>query len=367
MLTTSDVPAVDLDDLHSDDPARLDRAAAALMEGYGNYGLVTIAGHGVAPTEVDAYYASFNEVTDRPDEEKQRYHRADIWYQRGWTPPNTEAAVVSGGRRDFKECWFGAPVAGDPEAKAFYPELFADNIWPDAAEQFRELHLKLGLELHRVGLVLLRGCERALGLDVGTFEGLTAGAAHLTRSLRYLPLSPEEASSGVLWGEEHTDFNLLTLLAGGRFFDPEGRSRPKPDDRSGLYLRSRPTAEHPRGRMVPGRAPADHIVSQVGQQLEILTGGTFLATPHVIKAPLTPGWSRASLAHFVHVHPLRVLTPLPEFRTPETIEAYRPPVLAGTYAIKTLVDISLAPPETLDALGYRHYGRLAEIRAEGEW
>ncbi|HMV69971.1 MAG TPA: hypothetical protein PKA64_24235, partial [Myxococcota bacterium] len=95
--------------------------------------------------------------------------------------------------------------------------------------------------------------------------------------------------------------------------------------------------------------------------------GTFLATPHVIKAPRTAGWSRASLAHFVHVHPLRTLTPLPPFRSPETIEAYRPPVLAGTYAIKTLVDIALAPREAIDSLGYRHYGRLAGIRADGEW
>ena len=38
-------------------------------------------------------------------------------------------------------------------------------------------------------------------------------------------------------------------------------------------------------------------------------------------------------------------------------------MLAGTYAIKTLVDIGLAPPEALQKLGYRHYGRLAEIHA----
>lgn len=367
MLTTSDVPSIDLDDLHTDDAERLDRAAASIHEGYGMYGLVTIAGHGLDMAAVDAYYESFNEVLARSDEEKQQYHRADIWYQRGWTPPNTEAAVVAQGQRDYKECWFAAPLPGDPEARAFYPELFADNVWPDQADRFRDLHMALGARLHAVGLDLLRGCERALGLDEGTFDALTSGAAHVTRALRYLPLTPEEAGTGVLWGEEHTDFNLLTLLAGGRFFDPEGRTRPRPDDRSGLYLRTRSTAEHPRGLMVPGRAPADHIVSQVGQQLEILTGGAFHATPHVIKSPSTPGWSRANLAHFVHVHPLRTLMPLPPFRTPEAIEIYRPPVLAGTYAIKTLVDISLAPASALDVLGYRQYGRLADIRADGEW
>jgi isopenicillin N synthase-like dioxygenase len=367
MLSTSDMPAVDLADLFSDRPDRLDRAAAALLAGFGEYGLVTIAGHDLATDAVDACHNDFVAFCQQPEAAKAPYNLPEIWYQRGWTPPNTEAAVVAQGQKDFKECWFSAPYAGDPEVTSLFPELFPDNVWPPQPATFRDHHTGVGRKLHGVGEVLLRGCERALGLDAGTFDELTRGAAHLTRSLLYLPVSAEDIAAGVLWGEEHTDFNLLTVLAGGRFYDLDGKPAAKPDDRSGLYLRTRPTAEHPRGRMVPGRAPAGHLVAQVGQQLEILTGGVLLATPHVIKTPATPGWARSSIAHFVHVHPMKPLLPLPPFRTPEAVEAYRPPVLAGTYAIKTLVDIALAPRETLDRLGYRHYGRLAEIRADGEW
>lgn len=367
MLTTADAPTVELDDLLSDDAARLDRAAAAIAHGYGHFGLVSVVGHGLSADELDAYYADFIRFTDLSNEQKQRFNLDNIWYQRGWTPPNTEGAVVAGGQKDFKECWFAAPLPIDPEAAAFYPELCAENVWPEELPRFSERHLALGRELHTVGQHLLRSCERALKLDAGTFAALTDGAAHVTRSLRYLPVSADDVAANVLWGEEHTDFNLLTLLAGGRFYNAAGAACARPDDRSGLYLRTRPTAEHPRGRMVPGKAPVGAIVSQVGQQLEILTGGTFLATPHVIKAPGTPGYSRTNMAHFVHVHPLRTLAPLPPFRTPDVVAAYRPPVLAGTYAIKTLVDIQLAPHATLDRLGYRHYGRLAEIRSDGEW
>ena len=61
-----------------------------------------------------------------------------------------------------------------------------------------------------------------------------------------------------------------------------------------------------------------------------------------------------------------MLFPLPHFRDRESVAAYSPPVLAGTYAIKTLVDIGLAPPNAIDKLGYRHYDRLARIHdAEG--
>jgi isopenicillin N synthase-like dioxygenase len=180
--------------------------------------------------------------------------------------------------------------------------------------------------------------------------------------LRYLPLSEAQTKQNILWGEEHTDFNLLTLLPGGRFHDPSGNVAKAPDDASGLYLRTRPTAEHPDGQLIRGQAPAGCIVAQVGQELEILTGGTFLATPHVITAPHTPGWSRLSAAHFVHLHAHELLFPLKPFRSEETVRSYSPPVLAGTYGIKTLVDIGLAPKSALDKLGYRHYDRLATIR-----
>ena len=138
---------------------------------------------------------------------------------------------------------------------------------------------------------------------------------------------------------------------------------PPPDAGSGLYLRTRPTPEHPEGLLVRGSAPKGCIVAQVGQALEILTGGELVATPHVVTAPRTPGWSRFSAAHFVHAHTRAVLTPLPKFRSKKTLAAYSPPVLAGTYSIKTLVDIGLAPPSAIGALGYRHYDRLASMRS----
>lgn len=361
------IPAVDLADLATDDPSRRDRAASALKEGFGALGLVTVAGHGLDPAEVDALFGAFLAFTDLPQDRKAPYHRADLWFQRGWTPPNTERAVVAGGQPDFKECWFAAPLDLDPDAAALYPELFADNVWPDEVPALAPRTLAVGRALHGVGQHLLRGAERALGLDDGTFDALMDGGAHVTRALRYLPLDDAQAAAGVLWGEEHTDFNLLTVLGGGRFFDADGRPIPRPDDRAGLHLRTRPRADAPRGRMIRGVAPAGHLVSQVGQQLEILTGGVFQATPHVVKAPARGGTTRTSVAHFLHVHPLKPLRPLPRLRTPEADDAYRPPVLAGTYGIKTLVDIALAPADALERFGYRHYGRLGAIRAEGEW
>lgn len=359
------IPTVDLADLASSDRATRAAAASAIEEGFSIYGLVFVANHGVDLALRDRVFDRFVAFTDRPAEEKERVNRPDIWFQRGWTPPNTERAVVAGGQPDFKECYFAAPMPVDPDCRIEYPEIFADNVWPDEdGGGFAEDYLALGQQIHEAGLSLLQGLSLALGLPPRGFDARLEGAAHVFRMLRYLPLSREQVGAGILWGEEHTDFNLLTLLPGGRFLDPGGAPCERPDDASGLFLRTRPTKEHPQGRKVEGRAPPGCIVAQVGQQLEILTGGAVLATPHVITAPKTPGYTRVSAAHFLHLHPHQMVFPFQKFRTAETLSAYSPPVLAGTYSIKTLVDIGLAPASAIDKLGYRHYGRLASIRAD---
>ena len=361
-MTSLGIPTVDLEDLRSGEPARLDAAGAAIREAFGTYGLAYVKNHGVDPRGVERVYDGFRTITREPVADKERLARRADWYQRGWTPPNTEVAVAAGGQPDFKECYFVAPYDNDPELAAQYPELFPANVWPDGSDAWRADYIQLGRALHEAGAALLRGAARALGLPETTFTDVCEGGAHVTRVLHYLALAPDQVDKGIVWGEEHTDFNLLTLLPGGRFVDPSGTVAPKPDDKSGLFLRTRGTPENPGGVQVRGRPPEGCIVAQIGQQLEILTGGRFIATPHVITAPGVPGWTRDSGAHFMHANPNRVLYPLPQFLDDSARKAYGPPVLAGTYAIKTLVDIGLAPKTAIDKLGYRHYDRLEAQR-----
>ncbi len=361
-MAEADIPVVDLTALESADAA----ADRSLVDALGTYGLVHVRGLDLDRAALLALYADFIALTERPLEQKAPLGRADLWYQRGWTPPDTEKAVLAGGQPDFKECYFAAPHDVDADCRVEYPQIYADNVWPEGLPDFQARYLAMGRLLHATGLTVLAAVARALGLAAGTFAERVEGGAHVTRLLRYLAVKPQQVERGVLWGEEHTDFNLLTLLPGGQFYDPEGQPAPRPDEHGGLYLRSRPTPDAPAGRRVRGLAPPGCLVVQVGQQLEILTGGALVATPHEIAPPKTPGYTRCSLAHFVHLHAHQVVTPLGPFRTAETVAAYRPPVLAGTYGTKTLVDIGLAPRDALDRLGYRHYERLADQRrAEG--
>ena len=362
MSVAAEIPTVDLRDLASENSETRQHAASELVRGYRDYGLVFVAGHGLRKERVDSLYDNYLTVLERPEAEKASWGGPQIWYQRGWTPPNTEKAVVAGGQPDFKECYFAATTELDADCKLFYPELYTDNVWPDDAEGFRHGMLTLGGDIHNVGLKLLEACAEALELPTDTFSQLTRGAANVSRVLKYLALDQSQVDAKVLWGEEHTDFNLLTLLPGGRLHAPDGATGTSPQTPGGLFIRTRATAEHPDGQLIRGVTPPGCIVSQVGQQLEIMTGGVFQATPHVVTAPRETGWTRVSMAHFIHVNAKKPMFPLRKFRTEQACQAYRPPVLAGTYGVKTLIDIGLAPASELNRLGYRHYDRLADIR-----
>ncbi len=361
---STEIPVVDLNELTSPRTEVRAQAAAAIRRAFGHYGLVYLRNHGVDIDLLEAFYDTFLEFTDRPEADKRKMSGGDIWYQRGWTPPNTEKAVVAGGQPDFKECFFITPEEPEAAIQREYPEIYASNMWPDDAETFQTSYSELSRQLQQVGVNLLRGCAAALGLSPHLFETAVDGGPHVTRALRYIPLTDEQVGTGVLWGEEHTDFNLLTILPGGRFLDAQGQRCAKPDPKAGLYLRTRPSPEHPNGQKVQGKTPEGCIVAQVGQQLEVLTGGEFLATPHVVEAPDTPGYSRVAMAHFVHLHVHEKLFPLEPFQNDQTVRGYGPPVMVGTYNLKTLVDIGLAPQEALDRLGYTQYERLGKIRAD---
>lgn len=378
-MSTQDLPVVDVDDVTSGDPAKVARAVDALRVGFGHYGLVCIKGIDKFYPNKDGKKSTFDlydqycEVLNRPAEELRSYGGPDIWFQRGYTPPNTEVGVASGGKPDLKECWFAqCGDSMDERCKKWYPELYRENIWPKNADAFKDSYTACGTALHDIGHMLLELSEQALEVPKGSFTEKARGGCHLSRVLRYVELDDElaaqSAKGDINWGEEHTDMNLITVLPGGAFYqkgDRQPNGTAPPGGGAGLYLRARPTKEHPAGQKVKGTPPPGCYIAQVGQMLEVLSGGAFIATPHHIVAPTVSGWSRCSMAHFIHLRSDSIMSPVPGCKGAEATadEMYAPPVLAGTYVLKTLVDIGLAGAETLNKLGYRNYDLLNKQRS----
>ena len=149
------------------------------------------------------------------------------------------------------------------------------------------------------------------------------------------------------WCGWHTDHGTLTALLPGMLCggndDPERRepvnpqlspSHPKP----GLYIKTNipiplddidddgtkpeiPEEQKYRERLVHVNLAPNSLGFQLGETLEILSGGKFVATPHAVKAPLastTTGASmlgRASLAVFLQPLPSHILPPLAAITT----------------------------------------------------
>lgn len=377
-MSTEDLPVIDLVEATSGDEAKVRKAVKALREGFAYYGLVCVAGCDKFYESQDGKKATFDlydkyvEVLKRPKEELNSYGGAKLWYQRGYTPPNTEVGVASAGKPDLKECWF-AQCGGTPDERCrkWYPEIYAENIWPKEADHFKENYEECGNALNDIGTVLLKLSEQALNLPEGAFVEKAQNGCHVTRLLRYIELddslSKRSLDGEINWGEEHTDMNMVTILPGGAFYQGAERQPSgtlPPGGGAGLYLRARPNKEHPAGQKVKGTPPPGCFIAQVGQQLEVLSGGAFIATPHHIVAPTVPGWSRCSMAHFVHMRGNAVVAPVTGGSVPEDADdMYAPPVLAGTYVLKTLVDIGFAGHDQLNKLGYRNYDLLNQQRA----
>ena len=70
-MSQPDIPVVDLEDLHSPRADRQARASEALNRGFGQFGLVFIKNHGIEAADLEAFYESFLEFTDRPLDAKQ--------------------------------------------------------------------------------------------------------------------------------------------------------------------------------------------------------------------------------------------------------------------------------------------------------
>ena len=61
--------------------------------------------------------------------------------------------------------WHAAPHELDARCVQFWPQIYAQNVWPADCGDFAERYLEMGQQVHAVGLTLLELCEVALGLD----------------------------------------------------------------------------------------------------------------------------------------------------------------------------------------------------------
>ncbi|RLN91763.1 hypothetical protein BBJ28_00005298 [Nothophytophthora sp. Chile5] len=127
------------------------------------------------------------------------------------------------------------------------------------------------------------------------------------RLLHYYSLSEEQIAAqreaatledSFAWCGWHNDHGALTGLVQAMFTDSAGATVPNPDPAAGLYVKNR------RGQILKANIPPGHLVYQIGESSQILSGGELQATPHAVRGPQVTGVNRETLAVFMQ--------PLPE-------------------------------------------------------
>ena len=202
-------------------------------------------------------------------------------------------------------------VPGTPEDRKLYPASYPLNRWPEEKLPPLEIECKkLGCLMKQVVALLAHHIDFMVGKDSCASMGpeLSNTEKVKGRLLYYFPLETESSSSTTSrtstlshcgekdnestnsnevvqdsWIGWHNDSGFLTALAGDMYIDHEtGQEIPKEeiDPHAGLYIMDRT------GTVTKVDIPDDCMAVQIGECLQIVTGGRVVATPHCVRIVL---------------------------------------------------------------------------------
>jgi isopenicillin N synthase-like dioxygenase len=174
-------------------------------------------------------------------------------------------------------------------------QLYGPNRWPAQVPDGRDVILAYWSEMDRIAFELLGALEQYLALAPGVISGCFDKPLTNMTLLHYPPQEPTTVSCGV---HPHKDTDALTIIAR----DPIG----------GLEVKCR------NGGWVTPNCPENGFVVNIGDMLELWSGGRLVSTPH--RVVNICGKHRYSFPYFavprhdVMVEPL--LPALPGFSRP---------------------------------------------------
>ncbi|TCM59861.1 isopenicillin N synthase-like dioxygenase [Acinetobacter calcoaceticus] len=336
------VPVIDLHGLYSQDLQQQLDVAAQLRFAAENIGFFYIKGHHIPQVQIDRlrsqakvffalpfeekmkYYAGLHGIKHRgyvpPGEEQpDQNHHADIEFTEGGNaaidPPTSKVDLIeelisevykrqlTPNKADNKEAfdlsWDLAE--DDPDALAQKP-MHGANVWADLPDFKKDVstyyHSVIGL-----GRVLLRGFELALELEPNQLNALVNKPTSQLRLLHY----PHNIEAEDIFGfGAHTDMELFTIL-----------------------LPTAPGLEvvNAAGQWIDVPPIENTFVVNIGDMIEALSGGRFVATSHRVRKVIQ---ERYAFPLFFACDYDVEIKPLPRFATPEAIEKY-PTLIAGQH------------------------------------
>lgn len=173
-------------------------------------------------------------------------------------------------------------------------DLYGPNKWPQQPQDFKQVILEYWRECDRVSSGILRSIAKTLETPADEFLQYFDRPLTNMTLLHYPPQAPDADGFGI---HPHKDTDALTILA--------------PDPVGGLFVKSREGQN-----WIKAQPPDDALIVNIGDLLELWSGGYFVSTPH--KVVNSSGAERYSFPYFAVprfntvVRPLR--EPQPDFQ-----------------------------------------------------
>lgn len=274
----SSIPVVDLA------KANVTRAIEAACR---DIGFMYVRGHGIDPQLIAKIRKAVIGYFERPLEEKILDCIARENY-RGYIPQGFFSPAVGGDKADQYEGYkLHLEVAADDEICADC-DLYGPNKWPLVPAGFRSAVEGYWLACDDVARVLLEHLAVIIGVDSARFLGYFEKALTNMTLLHYPAQGPDDSGYGI---HPHKDTDALTILV--------------PDKVGGLLVKKRGSAD-----WLEVDASDDTLVVNIGDLLELWSGGYFVSTPH--KVINRSGAERYSFPYFVVPRFDTVVEPLRE-------------------------------------------------------
>lgn len=289
------IPVIDIRAL--DGPASIPSRQTCIAEidaACRDIGFLSITGTGVPEETVRDMRAATMAVFDTDDSAKWRQAITRENY-RGYIPMGFFSPNDGSGTADLYEGYkLHAEVPPDDPIRRKCA-LYGPNLWPDHAPEVREPILRYWAAMDRLALRLLAALAEALNLPSDTFDAAFVRPMTNMTMLHYPPQAEGQSGFGI---HPHKDTDALTIIA--------------PDPVGGLEVQTR------RGGWIAAQCPPGGFVVNIGDMLELWSGGRLISTPH--RVINRSGHERYAFPYFAvpsHntvVAPL--LPPLPGFDRP---------------------------------------------------
>ena len=265
---TDDIPVIDISDCT--DPSTIGAVEAACRD----IGFMILAGHGIAPATIDGIRDVTVRYFDQPVIRKLRDRIARDNY-RGYIPQGFFSPATAAAEADRYEGYkLHFEVAADHPVRRSC-DLYGPNRWPAAPAGFREAVLAYWQACDAVSARLLRMLASIMNVDPEDFLAHFDTPLTNMTLLHYPPQDEGQPGFGI---HPHKDTDALTILY--------------PDKVGGLMVRKRG-----RDEWLEVRAADDCLVVNIGDLLELWSGGYFVSTPH--KVVNRSGAERYSFPYFV--------------------------------------------------------------------